>query len=151
MNISGHSSASVATAECRRGPRRPRVLVIDDDPNLLQAVQRGFRRYEVDLLQAYHGTHGIWLATTQSPDVIVTDLRMPQGRGEYVVDHLLGYSKTCHIPIIVLTGVLDDGVRHQMLKRGVEDYLTKPVGFERLCQALRRFVDLREAPSGCSQ
>ena len=77
MHHSGHYSTSAAVADCPGDLKRPTVLTIDDDPNVLQAIQRGFRRYNINLLQAYHGAHGIWLATTQEPDLIITDVRMP--------------------------------------------------------------------------
>jgi response regulator RpfG family c-di-GMP phosphodiesterase len=120
------------------------LLAIDDDPNVSQAIRRRFGQYRVTLLQAEHGTHGIWLATTRRPDVIITDLRMPQGRGQDVVACLARDPRTRQIPIIVLTGVFDDELRRRMLNLGVAAYLTKPVSFEDLCEAVGRFVELRE-------
>jgi response regulator RpfG family c-di-GMP phosphodiesterase len=124
------------------------LLTIDDDPNVSQALKRRFSQYRVTLLQAEHGTHGIWLATTRRPDVIITDLRMPQGRGQDVVAHLARDPRTCQIPIIVLTGVFDEELRRRMLDLGVVAYLTKPVSFEELCEAVGRFIDLEERQEG---
>lgn len=143
MNHSGHLSTSAAVADYPGDLKPPRVLAIDDDPNVLQAIQREFHRYDIDLLQAYHGAHGIWLATTQQPDLIITDLRMPQGRGEYVVDYLKENRMTCGIPIIVLTGLLDDRLERRMWKLGISEYLTKPISLKVLCKAVGRFVELR--------
>ena len=134
------------TAGADRGAQSPQpiLLAIDDDPNVSQAIRRRFGQYRVTLLQAEHGTHGIWLATTRRPDVIITDLRMPQGRGQDVVACLARDPRTRQIPIIVLTGVFDDELRRRMLNLGVAAYLTKPVSFEDLCEAVGRFVELRE-------
>ena len=132
------------TAECGTECEQPTILTIDDDPNISQALRRRFSRYKVTLLQAHHGTHGIWLATTKTPDVIITDLRMPQGRGQNVVAYLVRDPRTRHIPIIVLTGVFDDELRLRMLRLGVAEYFTKPVSFEDLRRAVGRFVDLQK-------
>lgn len=134
------------TADAARGVQSPQptLLTIDDDPNVSQAIRRRFSQYRVTLLQAQHGTHGLWLATTRRPDVIITDLRMPQGRGQDVVAYLVRHPHTRQIPIIVLTGVFDDELRRRMLDLGVAAYLTKPVSFEDLCEAVGRFVELRE-------
>jgi response regulator RpfG family c-di-GMP phosphodiesterase len=122
---------------------QPTILMIDDDPHISQAIKRRFSQYRVTLLQAHHGTHGIWLATTREPDVIITDLRMPQGRGQDVVAYLIRRPRTCRIPIIVLTGVYEEELRRRMLHLGVREYLTKPVSFEDLRKAIGRFIDLQ--------
>jgi two-component system OmpR family response regulator len=131
-------------ADCADQPDQPTILTIDDDPNISQALRRRFGHYRVTLLQAHHGTHGIWLATTRCPDVVITDLRMPQGRGQDVVARLIRHPHTRRIPIVVLTGMLDNELRYRMLNLGVAEYLIKPVSFEDLCNALRRFIELKE-------
>ena len=144
MNHSGHYLAESASSDCSEEVKRPTVLIIDDDPNILQALERRFRHYEVNLLQAYHGAHGIWLATTEKPDLVITDLRMPQGQGHQVVECLRNNSNTNHIPIIVITGVRDDAMRHRLKRLGVEAYLTKPFNFEDLREAVARVITLEK-------
>ncbi len=126
------------------GLRQPKILTIDDDPNVSQALKRRFNQYRVTVLQAQHGMHGIWLATTRDPDVIITDLRMPQGRGQDVVAFLGRDPHTRDIPVIVLTGVFDEELRGRMMNLGVEAYFCKPVDFEELREAVERYIDLEE-------
>ncbi len=114
MNHSGHHSAGTTTCDCPTDFKEPRVLMIDDDPNVLERLKRRFRKYKVNLLQAYHGAHGIWLATTEKPDLVITDLKMPQGQGQDVVECLRNNSDTSHIPVIVLTGVRDDALNRTL-------------------------------------
>ncbi len=64
----------------------PKVLCVDDDPNVATSITRGLRPFKVDVLSAYHGMQGIWLATTEKPNVIITDLAMPWTRGEDLID-----------------------------------------------------------------
>jgi response regulator RpfG family c-di-GMP phosphodiesterase len=146
MRHSGYPGFPTDNAECGMQCRLPMILTIDDDPNVSQALKRRFGRYAVTLLQAHHGTQGIWLATTKRPDLIITDLRMPQGRGQDVVAYLVRDPRTRRIPIIVLTGLFDNELKRRMLHLGVGGYFTKPVSFEDLCQTVRRFIDLRQRP-----
>jgi response regulator RpfG family c-di-GMP phosphodiesterase len=138
------SRTATATAVGAAEWEQPKILTIDDDPNIAQALQRLFHRFDVVVLQAYHGMHGVWLATVEMPDVIVTDLRMPQGQGQNVVDYLRRNPKTRHIPIIVLTGLRDPDLERRMWKLGIDGYLTKPVDFQELCAVVGRYVPLQE-------
>jgi response regulator RpfG family c-di-GMP phosphodiesterase len=142
MRHSRHCCCPSGAADGADQPKPPVILTIDDDPNVSQALRRRFSQYKVTVLQAHHGTHGIWLATTCRPDVIITDMRMPQGRGQDVVAHLVRNPETRQIPIVVLTGVLDDELRRRMLNLGVGAYLIKPVSFEDLREAVGRFIKL---------
>ncbi len=149
MRHSRFCGCATASTDCGGRSKQPVILTIDDDPNVSQAIKRGLNRYRVTLLQAHHGTHGIWLATTQKPDVIITDLRMPQGRGQDVVAYLSAHPRTRQVPIIVLTGVIDDELRSRMLDLGAAEYLIKPVAFEDLCRAMGRFVELEKKEAMC--
>ena len=88
----------------RPAPRRtPAVLCIDDDPQVSEVIHDWLAVYEVKLLKAFFGTQGIWMAVTQTPDVIITDLRMPRGDGATVIECLKRKPQTAAIPVIVLT------------------------------------------------
>jgi CheY-like chemotaxis protein len=145
MNDSIHSSCATAVAERPASAKRPTILVIDDDPGVSRALIRCLSHYDVAVLRAHHGAHGLWLAKTEGPDVIITDLRMPQGGGQHVVECLKRRPDTRGIPIIVLTGLYHDGLERQMRQLGVDEYFTKPVALDDLCYAVRRFVELRES------
>jgi len=121
-----------------------KVLCIDDDPGISQAIGIRLSQYNIETLQAYHGMHGFWMAMTERPDVVITDLRMPQGDGQYIVECLRNNSDTLSIPIIVLTGQRDTQLEQQMKKLGIDDYFTKPLDFEQLRDSLARYIDLQE-------
>jgi response regulator RpfG family c-di-GMP phosphodiesterase len=122
---------------------RPRIVCIDDDPAILAALMVRFKPYDVDVLPAFDGTHGIWLAVTEKPSLIVTDLRMPNGGGDYVVECLKMRPDTRNIPVIVLTGVNDRATRRWMLTLGVTAYLRKPLSFDALVAEVGRQIDIR--------
>ena len=122
----------------------PTVLCIDDDPQVSEVINLRLRSYEVNVLRAFHGMHGFWLAMTERPDVIVCDMRMPQGTGEYVVDCLRRNSDTQQIPVIILTGQRDPALECKMRGLGVAEYLTKPVLFDELLEAIGRYITLAD-------
>lgn len=87
--------------------KKPVVLCIDDDPDICQCLQIQLEHLGLEVQTAHFGTHGYWDALVRRPDVIITDLRMPQGSGDYVIELLKRNPKTRNIPIIVLTGRRD--------------------------------------------
>jgi CheY-like chemotaxis protein len=124
------------------GPRCYTVLTIDDDPNVCQALKRRLERLNLKVIQACYGMHGIHLAKTVIPDLIITDLRMPQGQGHNVVEWLQNCPQTRNIPVIVLTGLQDPGLEERLRALGAAEYLSKPVSFEDLCDVLSQFLPL---------
>jgi DNA-binding response OmpR family regulator len=126
------------------GPNWPTLLTIDDDPQISEAIAARLSGFEIHVLRAFHGMHGFWLAMTSRPDLIVTDVRMPQGSGDYVVDCLRSNSDTHDIPIIVLSGQRDQQLESRMRRLGVSNVFTKPVPFNELAEAIGQHVRLRE-------
>lgn len=126
--------------------RTPTVLCIDDDPLVSEVIQDRLDAYEVKLLRAFFGTQGIWMAVTQKPDVIITDLRMPQGDGATVIECLKRNVQTAAIPIIVLTALHEPGLRRQLERIGASRHLTKPIHFNDLLGELQRHIEIRPKP-----
>ena len=126
--------------------RTPTVLCIDDDPHVSEVIQDWLAAYEVKLLRAFFGTQGIWMAVTQKPDVIITDLRMPQGDGATVIEWLKRNVQTAAIPIIVLTALHEPGLQRELESIGASRYLTKPIHFNDLLGELQRHIKVRRNP-----
>jgi DNA-binding response OmpR family regulator len=120
----------------------PVVLCIDDDPEISEAIALRLRRYKVDVLRAFHGMHGLYLAVACQPDLIITDLSMPQGGGSYLIERLRCHPGTSGLPIIVLTGQRNPQLEITVRQLGAEQILTKPVHFDELAAAINKFVPL---------
>lgn len=120
------------------------VLCIDDDPQIIETVALRLRQYKVDVLRASYGTQGLWLAMTSGPDLVITDMRMPQGGGNYIIECLRHNPATSAIPIIVLTGQRDARLEAAARQLGIEDFLIKPVRFDDLRTAIQRVIPLHE-------
>ena len=126
--------------------RTPAVLCIDDDPHVSEVIQDWLDAFEVELLKAFFGAQGIWMAVTEKPDVIICDLRMPQGDGSTVIECLKRNMQTAAIPIIVLTALHEPGLQRQLERIGASSYLTKPIHFNDLLGELLRHIEIRPKP-----
>lgn len=117
-----------------------RVLCIDDDPDVSHAISLSLRNSGVEVLRAFHGMQGFWLAMSEKPDLIITDIAMPNGTGDYIVECLKRNSDTSHLPVIVLTGSRDQDLERKMLALGVDKLLRKPLKLTELQSAIRSLV-----------
>ena len=127
---------------------RPKVLIVDDDRNILQVFTISLGAYGVDVITAENGMNGFTIALTEEPDVIVTDYTMPGGSGDYFIGRLKREPETRDIPVIVLTGRKFEGQEDMALKRdmlgrgGAVAYLSKPVALDALLGELQKHVTL---------
>ena len=108
-----------------RKATNPVLLTIDDEESVRTSVVAFFEDCGYTVIQACDGQDGIDKINTLHPDVVITDLRMPNVDGMEVVDHIKQLDD--NLPVIVLsgTGVLSDAI--EALRRGAWDYLSKPV------------------------
>jgi two-component system KDP operon response regulator KdpE len=124
-----------------------RILVVDDDRQLLRALRitLAARKYEVTV--AADGATGLALASRLPPDLVVLDLGLPDMDGVAVVEGLRGWSTA---PIVVLSARHAEAAKVDALDAGADDYITKPFGMDellaRIRAALRRATPVAEAP-----
>jgi len=110
------------------GGGRPRcVLYIEDNVSAIALVERILsRRPNVELLVARTGEEGIDLATHHSPDVIFSDINLPDVGGEQLLDRLAAHPATHHIPIVVVSADANPNQIARLTDAGAAAYLTKP-------------------------
>lgn len=101
------------------------VLVVDDDPALIEMYRARLlaEGFSVDL--AHDGQQGLAQAVGHVPDVILLDMRMPHVTGLEVLEILRTTKATKNVPIIVLTALGDDQLRKDAMARGATDYMVK--------------------------
>ena len=111
-----------------------KVLVVDDEPQILRALQTGLRGagYEVDT--AATGGEALTAAAVRPPDAVILDLVLPDMRGTEVCRELRTWST---VPVIVLSVVGDEDEKVAALDAGADDYVTKPFGLDELLARLR--------------
>ena len=122
---------------------RPVVVVIDDDPAVLELMERFLDKEGFAVRTASNGADGLKLAQTCKPVAVTTDVMMPGMDGWSVITALKNDPLTAHIPLIMVT-IADS--REMGLALGVFDYLSKPVDWNRLSALLARL-----RPAGTTQ
>ena len=122
----------------------PRVLVVDDEPQILRALQLKLRGagYAVDT--AATAADALAAAAARPPDAVILDLLLPDGRGTDVAAELRTWTSA---PILVLSAVGEEAEKVAALDAGADDYVTKPFGVDELLARLRAALR-RTAPSG---
>ena len=115
-----------------------KILVVEDDPDMLKALTFRLDAGGYTVLQAVNGTTAIGVASLELPDLIVLDLGLPDHDGYEVIERLKSSPATSSIPVIVLTG--RDHERNQMRSYdlGAADFFQKPVPYNWFLAAIER-------------
>jgi two-component system KDP operon response regulator KdpE len=111
-----------------------RVLVVDDEPQILRALRINLHARQYDVVTAATGTDALHAAATDHPDLIVLDLGLPDLDGIEVIRKLRAWTP---VPIIVLSGRLDSREKVDALDAGADDYITKPFSIDELFARIR--------------
>ncbi len=122
---------------------RPRVLVCDDEPQILRALRVVLREAGFDVVEAATAEEALDRAAVRPPDAAIIDLVLPDGDGIEVTRALREWSR---MPVIVLSAVGDEDDKVRALEAGADDYVTKPFGSRELVARLQ--AALRRAGSG---
>jgi two-component system KDP operon response regulator KdpE len=120
-----------------------RILVVDDEPQILRAMRINLRARHYDVDVAADGTTALRDAARVKPDLVVLDLGLPDIDGVEVIHGLRGWT---HIPIIVLSGRTGSQDKVEALEAGADDYVTKPFSIDELIARIRA-VTRRATPS----
>src|ERR1700728_2408934 len=114
-----------------------RVLVVDDEPQILRALRINLRVRDYEVHVAATGSEALQMAGRYPPDLVILDLGLPDLDGVEVIQGLRGWTKA---PIIVLSGRADSTDKVEALDAGADDYVTKPFGVEELLARMRAAV-----------
>ena len=104
----------------------PTVLVVEDDPTILQLLEVNFEMEGFIVLRAEDGERGLAVARESRPDVIVSDVMMPKMSGLELVQALKSSADTKSIPVILLSAKAQGADVRTGLEAGADDYVTKP-------------------------
>ncbi len=111
-----------------------RVLVVDDEPQILRALRINLRVRGYEVHVAATGAEALEVAGRNPPDLVILDLGLPDLDGVEVIGGLRGWTTA---PIIVLSGRADSADKVEALDAGADDYVTKPFGVEELLARMR--------------
>jgi two-component system KDP operon response regulator KdpE len=111
-----------------------RILVVDDEPQILRALRINLRVRNYEVYTASSGAEALAVAGKFPPDLVILDLGLPDMEGVDVIAGLRGWLSA---PIIVLSGRADSADKVEALDAGADDYVTKPFGIEELLARMR--------------
>ena len=120
----------MSTTQSDPHARLGRILVIDDEPDVVDVISTYFTGAGYEVIGATHGGDGLMLADVQRPDVVLLDIMMPGIDGVQVLAQLR--LRWPELPVIMLTAVADIEIARGTLRRGAIDYVPKPFEWEHL-------------------
>jgi two-component system, OmpR family, KDP operon response regulator KdpE len=137
----------VSACDTAEPPRAPRVLVVDDEPQIVRALKVLLREAGYEAVPAETASEALDLAAVRPPEAAIVDLVLPDGDGIDLTRTLRGWSA---MPILVLSAVGEEEQKVRALEAGADDYITKPFGarelIARLNAALRRAAHEEDEP-----
>jgi two-component system, OmpR family, KDP operon response regulator KdpE len=123
---------------------RPRILVVDDEPQLTRVLRTGLTSRGYDVRAAADGLAGFEAFNDWHPDLVITDLAMPNVDGLELCKRVRAVSQ---VPIIVLSAKGEEKTKVEALDLGADDFVTKPFGIDELLARVRASLRRANAPS----
>jgi sigma-B regulation protein RsbU (phosphoserine phosphatase) len=121
----------------------PKILIVDDKPQNLFALEKTLKKLNVDVRQATSGNEALGLVLKQDFALAIVDVQMPEMDGYELVELLRGNPKTGCLPIIFVSAIYSDEYHHRKgYDAGAVDFLSKPFNPEILLSKVRVFLDL---------
>lgn len=118
-----------------------RILVVDDEPDVVSLVKRTLLAEGFEVLEAFDGIAALDLAAKERPDLVLLDIMMPMMSGYEVCEELKRDPDTQDIPVICLTSAHTPEARAQGFKAGADEVVTKPFLPAELVAQIRRRLD----------
>jgi len=140
------NNKQLGEANYRRGEAMKKVLVIDDNPTIVELIKYAVNlqgRY--DVVVAYDGVEGLERIYLERPDCVIIDVKMPRMDGYQLARCLRGDPRTLNVPLIILSAMTREQDQMTGYLSGVDEYLTKPFKPSALNAAIERVILLTPA------
>lgn len=123
----------------QREAKRQRVLLVDDDHEIVESVRYALEANGYEVLIARDGNQGLSMAEREDPDLVILDMMMPKRSGFLVLEKL---RRTRPVPLRVIMITANEGSRHKAYAEmlGVDDYIRKPFAMDRLMESVKRLL-----------
>ncbi len=133
------NDAEVARSGGQVSPSPKKVLIVDDDFEIIEAVRYALEGAGLEVVVARDGNQGLALAERENPDLMILDMMMPKRSGFLVLEKLRRLRDE-PLPVIMITG--NEGSRHKAYAEllGVSDYIRKPFAMDRLIDAVENLL-----------
>jgi DNA-binding response OmpR family regulator len=120
-------------------PRAKRVLLVDDDFEIVDSMRFALEAKGYEILVARDGNQGLAMVEREDPDLVILDMMMPKRSGFLVLEKL---RRTRRVPMRVIMITANEGSRHKAYAEmlGVDDYIRKPFAMDRLLDSVHRLL-----------
>jgi DNA-binding response OmpR family regulator len=127
------------TAEDKATTSDKRILIVDDDAEIVESLRYALEAKKYTVLIARDGNQGLAMAEREDPDLVILDMMMPKRSGFLVLEKL---RRTRAVPLKVIMITANEGSRHKAYAEmlGVDDYIRKPFAMERLVESVNRLL-----------
>ncbi len=122
---------------------KKKILIVDDERDIVKALVIRLQSRGYEVVVAYDGAQGVFMAHKENPDLILLDIRMPAGDGFSVAEKLKQSEDTRTIPIIFLTGSPEKNAEGRAMELGARFYIKKPYDPEELLDAMERALETK--------
>ncbi len=119
---------------------KQRILLVDDDSEIIEAMRYTLEAKGYEILVARDGNQGLAMAEREDPDLVILDMMMPKRSGFLVLEKL---RRTRPVPLRIIMITANEGSRHKAYAEmlGVDDYIRKPFPMDRLIASVKRLLD----------
>jgi DNA-binding response OmpR family regulator len=121
--------------------QKKKILIVDDERDIVKGLMIRLQGAGYDVVTAFDGAQGVFMAHKEKPDLIVLDIRMPAGNGFSVAQRLKRSIHTFTIPVIFLTGSPEKNAEDKAMALGARFYIKKPYDPEELLDAIKRALE----------
>ena len=121
--------------------QKKKILIVDDERDIVKALMIRLQTSGYEVVTAFDGAQGVFMAHKEKPDLIILDIRMPAGDGFSVAQRLRKSINTFQIPIIFLTGSPEQNSEQRAQELGARFYIKKPYDPEELLDAVKRALE----------
>ena len=105
---------------------KKKILIVDDEPGIVRLISIRLKAKGYEVFEAYDGLEGVSVAIKKIPDLILMDLKMPNGGGIGAFERLIQIDSTKSIPVIFMTAFPTLEIKNQVQKMGAKDCISKP-------------------------
>jgi len=121
--------------------QKKKILIVDDERDIVKALMIRLQGAGYEVVTAFDGSQGVFMAHKEKPDLIILDIRMPAGDGFSVAQRLKRSMHTFTIPVIFLTGSPEKNAADKAMALGARFYVKKPYDPEELLDAIKRALE----------
>jgi two-component system, NtrC family, response regulator PilR len=131
--------------EIEKNDERKSVLIIDDEPDIIEIIEMKLSKYNVKIVTASDGFNALFKVDNQSFELILTDLKMPGRDGLFVLEHIRKSKLNKSSPVVAISGFIGTEEIKKLSANRVSGVIVKPIVGDNFDKIVSKFLELKEA------